>query len=143
MADWQPMATFDPSRRALVHDRLVDQVIDWDPDRHGTSYAAHHRVLDDGVIAWDGLLLDGWRLAAADDVAAQLEEILGEADALIRQRLAEHAIAAPHLVVAVSPDGQVVLRSNVAPDGLRTFGEDLVDIADTLTAPPADGDTTH
>jgi hypothetical protein len=28
MADWCPMAEFDPSKPALVHDKLNDQVID-------------------------------------------------------------------------------------------------------------------
>jgi hypothetical protein len=49
----------------------------------------------------------------------------------------------PHLVIAVTPDSQVVLRSNVNPDVLRSFGEDLKNVADELTAPPEPGDTSH
>ena len=49
----------------------------------------------------------------------------------------------PHLVVAVTPDGEVVLRSNVSPNALRSFGEDLMNIADELEAAPEPGDTTH
>jgi hypothetical protein len=49
----------------------------------------------------------------------------------------------PHLVIAVTPDGQVVLRSNVSADVLGSFGEDLKNVADDLTAPPKPGDTTH
>ena len=49
----------------------------------------------------------------------------------------------PHLVIAVTPDGQVVLRSNVSADVLRSFGEDLKNVADELTLPPEPGDTTH
>ena len=49
----------------------------------------------------------------------------------------------PHLVIAVTPDGQVVLRSNVSADVLRSFGEDLKSVADELEAPPKPGDTTH
>ena len=49
----------------------------------------------------------------------------------------------PHLIVAVTPDGEVVLRSNVNPDVLRSFGEDLKNIADELEAPSEPGDTTH
>jgi hypothetical protein len=75
--------------------------------------------------------------------AALLEEILGEADALIRRRLEERQLEVPPLVVAVTPDGQVVLRSNVSPDVVRSFGEDLINVADELSAPPAPGDTTH
>ena len=58
------------------------------------------------------------------DVAAILEEILNEADALIRQRLKEKGIDLPHLVIAVTPGGEVVLRSNVSANVLRSFGED-------------------
>jgi hypothetical protein len=50
------------------------------------------------------------------DAAAILEQTLGEADALIRQRLKDQALELPHLVIAVTPDGQVVLRSNGSPD---------------------------
>ena len=50
----------------------------------------------------------------------------------------------PHLVIAVTPDGEVVLRSNVSPDVLRSFGEDLKNIADELEGDtPASGDTTR
>ena len=63
------------------------------------------------------------------DTAAILEEILLEADALIRQRKKDRGLEFPHLVVAVAPDGQVVLRSNVSPDGLRSFSEDLENVA--------------
>jgi hypothetical protein len=69
---------------------------------------------------WIGL---GHR-TADQDPAAFLEEILGEADALIRQRLEERAIDLPHLVVAVSPEGKVVLRSNASLDVLRWWGPD-------------------
>jgi hypothetical protein len=55
------------------------------------------------------------------------------------------------MVLATSPDGQdglatpgaSVLRSNVDPDVLRSFGEDLKHVAANLTAPPEPGDTTH
>jgi len=77
------------------------------------------------------------------DTAAILKEILLEADALIRQRQKDRGFEFPHLVVAVAPDGQVVLRSNVSPDGLRSFSEDLANVAGELTGPPEPGDTTH
>jgi hypothetical protein len=47
------------------------------------------------------------------------------------------------LVVAVTPDNQVVLRSNVAPEVLRSFGDDLKSIADELEAKPSPGEATH
>ena len=77
------------------------------------------------------------------DAAAILEEILADADELIRQRLEDRDLEVPHLVIAVTPDGEVVLRSNVSADVLRSFGEDLKNVADELGAPPEPGDTTH
>ena len=74
------------------------------------------------------------------NVAAILEEILNEADALIRQRLKEKGIDLPHLVVGATPDDQIVMRTNGDPDVVRSFGEDLNEVADELTNP---GDTTH
>jgi hypothetical protein len=35
------------------------------------------------------------------------------------------------------------LRSNVSAEVLRSFGEDLTNLADDLTATPNLGDTTH
>jgi hypothetical protein len=77
------------------------------------------------------------------DVLRTLESVLTEADVLVRLRLKEIGLEVLHLVVAVTPDGEVVLRSNVSPDVLRSFGEDLKNIADELEAPPEPGDTTH
>ena len=77
------------------------------------------------------------------DVVRSLEKVLAEADVLVRLRLKEAGLEVPHLVIAVTPDGEVVLRSNVSPDVLRSFGEDLKTIADELEASPASGDTTH
>jgi len=77
------------------------------------------------------------------DLVRTLESVLAEADVLVRLRLKEIGLEVPHLIVAVTPDGEVVLRSNVSPDVLRSFGEDLKNIADELEAPPEPGDTTH
>ena len=77
------------------------------------------------------------------DAAAILDEILGEADALIRQRLKEQGLELPHLVVGTTPDNQIVVRSNSDHEVMRSFGEDLNNLADELTAPPEPGDTTH
>ena len=75
------------------------------------------------------------------DAAAILEEILADADALIRQRLEARVLELPHLVVAVTADNKIVLRSNVSADVIRSFGQDLQEVADELTAPPEPGDT--
>jgi hypothetical protein len=77
------------------------------------------------------------------DVVRTLGEVLAEADPLIRVRLKEAGLEVPHLVVAVTPDGEVVLRSNVSPDVLRSFGEDLKNIAEELESAPQSDDTTH
>jgi hypothetical protein len=77
------------------------------------------------------------------DVVRTLENVLAEADVLVRLRLKEIGLEVPHLIVAVTPDGEVVLRSNVSPDVLRSFSEDLKNIADELEMPPEPGDTTH
>jgi hypothetical protein len=77
------------------------------------------------------------------DVVRTLENVLAEADVLVRLRLKEISLEVPHLIIAVTPDGEVVLRSNVSPDVLRSFGQDLINVADKLEAPPKPGDTTH
>jgi hypothetical protein len=61
--DWRPMADFDPSKLGQqVHDRLNDQIIDWEPERHGKNWDQHgYRDFGGGIVEWDGLLLDGWR----------------------------------------------------------------------------------
>jgi hypothetical protein len=96
------------------------------------------RTFIDGCL-WMGLD----RGMPKQDVAAILEEILNEADALIRQRLKERGLELPHLVVGATPDDQIVLRTNGDPEVMRSFGEDLKNVADELTAPPEPGDTTH
>ncbi len=68
---------------------------------------------------------------------------LGDADDLIRRRLKEIDLEVPHVVVTVTPDGQVILRNNVSPAVLRSFGDELKNVAGELTAPPKPGDTTH
>ena len=77
------------------------------------------------------------------NAAAILGEILSEADALIRLRLKEQGLELPHLVVGATPDDQIVVRTNGDADVVRSFGEDLKNVADELTAPPEPGDTTH
>jgi hypothetical protein len=77
------------------------------------------------------------------DVFPILEEILSEADALIRQRLKDRGLELPHLVIAVTPVSEVIFRSNGSADVLRSFGEVLVNAAGDLTAPSEPVDTTH
>jgi len=77
------------------------------------------------------------------NLAAILGEILSEADELIRLRLKGQGLELPHLVVGATPDNQIVVRSNGDHEVMRSFGEDLKNVADELEAPPKPGDTTH
>ena len=70
-----------------------------------------------------------------EDPATIIDEILGEADALIRRRLQERGLEVPHLVVAVTPNDEVVLRSNVPSEELASFGKDLQNVVDEDTVP--------
>jgi hypothetical protein len=72
---------------------------------------------------------------AMEDPATIIDEILGEADALIRRRLQERGLEVPHLVVAVTPNDEVVLRSNVPSEELASFGKDLQNVVDEDTVP--------
>jgi hypothetical protein len=56
----KPMSDFDPTQPAMVHDLLNDKTFQWNPDRHLESYRRH--AVPDGphMVAWEGLLLDGW-----------------------------------------------------------------------------------
>ena len=57
----RPMHEFDPSEPALVHDRRTNRLIPWEPAfRH--SFARQACELEPGVVAYDGLLLDGWMI---------------------------------------------------------------------------------
>ena len=60
-SDVRPISEFDPSKPALVHDQLNDDTFEWQSEKsleHYRQYAHEHAT---GLIAWDGLLLDGWR----------------------------------------------------------------------------------
>lgn len=58
-ADLRPMIEFNPWRRSLVHDRLNDRMIEWQP-AWLASFIQDSADHEPGVIEWDGLLLDGW-----------------------------------------------------------------------------------
>lgn len=56
----QPMATFDPDQPCELHDQL-NGWFDW-PAQDADAYRQHAQPYDTpGVIAFDGMLLDGWR----------------------------------------------------------------------------------
>ena len=55
----RPISTFDPTQPALLHDRRNDKIIPWtgeDADRWNQEAREH----GEGVIEWDGHLIDGW-----------------------------------------------------------------------------------
>ncbi len=59
--DLRPMSEFDPAKPAILHDALNDQIITWTADKEDVEHWREHAVPHaEGVIAWDGLLIDGW-----------------------------------------------------------------------------------
>ena len=55
----KPMRDFDPSEPSLVHDRRNNRTLPWSPD-FKRSYQRQAREREPGVIAYEGLELDGW-----------------------------------------------------------------------------------
>ena len=54
------MTTFDPATPCKVHDQLNDCLFDWKPE-WAENYRQHAiSGYGESVVAWDGLLLDGW-----------------------------------------------------------------------------------
>jgi hypothetical protein len=54
------MSEFDPSKRSMVHDALNDNTFPWEPGKYLENYREYAENEHDGVVAWDGLVLDGW-----------------------------------------------------------------------------------
>ena len=71
------------------------------------------------------------------NAAAKLEQILTEADDLIRRRLEESGLEVMHIILAIAQDGMGVLRTNVGPELLRSMGEELVDLSGQMKRPNA------
>jgi hypothetical protein len=57
---FEPMSTFDPSRAVLVHDQLNDNTFAWLPEWRQNYEQSATKSHYEGIIEWDGLLLDGW-----------------------------------------------------------------------------------
>jgi hypothetical protein len=53
------MSEFDPSKPAILHDRLKDEIVTWTGEERDL-YVASAKPQSDGVVEWDGRLLDGW-----------------------------------------------------------------------------------
>ena len=56
----RPVAEFDPTKPARVHDEVNDSWFDWDAERHLENFRQNALPQPDDIIACDGLLLDGW-----------------------------------------------------------------------------------
>jgi hypothetical protein len=89
--------------------------------------------------------IDGYRWIGLDrempnqEATAKLEQIMTEADALIRRRLKESRLEVMHVTLAITQDGFGVVRTNVEPELLRSMGEELVGLSAHLEAPnPSD-----
>ena len=76
------------------------------------------------------------------DAAAKLEQIMTEADDLIRQRLEESGLEVMHVILAITQDGMGVVRTNVGPELLRSMGEELIDVSGRIE-PPLPGEAKH
>ena len=55
----EPDEHIRPGRGLRVHDKLNEKVFGWKPE-WAANYRQYADQFDDGVIEWDGLLLDGW-----------------------------------------------------------------------------------
>lgn len=55
----RPMKEFDPSKAAMVHDRINDRTFEWKPETMEANYR-QYAVTSGDVVSWDGLQLDGW-----------------------------------------------------------------------------------
>ena len=74
--------------------------------------------------------------------AVNLEQILTEADDLIRRRLKESGLEVMHVILAITQDRMGVIRTNVGPEHLRSMGEELVNVSGQIE-PPKPGDAQH
>jgi len=54
------MSEFDPPQRAIVHDVITDKTFPWRPELFLENYKRFAEADGAGMVAWDGMLLDGW-----------------------------------------------------------------------------------
>jgi hypothetical protein len=59
-----------------------------------------------------------------------IQRILSEVDAALREKLKEAGVSADHVILAVLPEGEGIIRSNVGADVLHEFAGMLEEIAD-------------
>jgi hypothetical protein len=56
------MRDFDPARPARVHDLLNDATLEWNTG-WADNWRKYAHLTIDGVVYWEGLILDGWEPA--------------------------------------------------------------------------------
>jgi len=49
-----PMKEFDPTKPAMVHDRLNDRTFEWKPATKQANYEKYAHAFGPDVIEWDG-----------------------------------------------------------------------------------------
>jgi hypothetical protein len=59
-----PMSTFDPSKPAMVHDRLDDRTFKWKPATMQANYEKYADPHTPGIKEWDGVCSHRARRAA-------------------------------------------------------------------------------
>jgi hypothetical protein len=58
-ASLHPMADFNPSEPAILHDRATDEIVTWTGEQAG-DFRRSSRARDDGTVAWREYVFDGW-----------------------------------------------------------------------------------
>ena len=71
-----------------------------------------------------------------NDQLDTIQQILSEADTLLRTRLREAGISVAHVMLAVNDEGTGIIRSNVDADALREMAELLDEIAENEAGQP-------
>jgi len=66
----------------------------------------------------------------SDTQIREIQDILTEIDELLRERLQAAGLDVSHVLLAVTPSGEGVLRSNVGPAQLGDMAELLAEVAD-------------
>lgn len=94
----------------------------------------NQQIADAGLHVRDGNA--GQQGPVMTDAVRILRKRLARPARLICREPAERGIETPYLVIAAMPGGEIVLGSNIGPAALRPFGEELMDVAGRMAAPP-------
>lgn len=73
-----------------------------------------------------------------------LQALLTDIDELLCEKLKKLGLGdTPFVLVAVSPDNQMIVRGNLDPIALKMLSEDLGEAADEAAKMPANDDQVH